>query len=300
MGGDDWEVEQPHDKFFKALFAEPGVAEALLRERLPPEVVATFGTTKPEMVPGTFVDEVLRESQTDQLFKVRTRDGSPAYVYCLVEHKSWPDGRVAEQLLRYLTRIWTFLARQTPDLPLLPPIVPLVVYHGARSWPGPRRFSERLEAGDELRPLVLDFPYFVFDVGLVADDELSAHQALRAGLVGMKYATRPNEQKMALSRVLSEAHPLGLEVLMVVVVYILVTYSSIDEETFMKAVRAVMPERENELRESLALRKWKADWRAEGEAVGEARGGRAKAGHRFSGESCIAASAAFPRASNSG
>ena len=118
MGGDGREVEQPHDSFFKSLFAEPGVADALLRERLPPEVVATFSTAKPEMVPGVFIDPSLRWTQTDQLFKVRTKDGSPAYVYCLLEHKSWPDPRVAEQLLRYLTRIWSFIARKTPDLPL--------------------------------------------------------------------------------------------------------------------------------------------------------------------------------------
>ena len=129
--------------------------------------MARFGTAEPELVPGTFVDPALSETQSDQLFRVRMADGSPAYVYCLVEHKSWPDGRVAEQLLRYLTRIWSKMAQKKPRPPLLPPIVPLVVYHGARPWPGPRRFSERLDAGDELRRMVLDFPYFVFDVGAV-------------------------------------------------------------------------------------------------------------------------------------
>ena len=193
-------------------------------------------------------------------------------MYCLLEHKSWPDSRVAEQLLRYLTRIWSFIARETPELPLLPPIVPLVVYHGARPWSGPRRISERLEAGHDLRRLVLDFPYFVFDVGPVADEALSAHPALRAGLASMKYATRPSEQEQAFPRVLLEVRWLSAEACEQAVVYILRTYKNIDEETFWKGVRTIMPERENELQESLALRKWKAEWRAEGEAVGEARG----------------------------
>jgi hypothetical protein len=120
--------------------------------------------------------------------------------------------------------------------------------------------------------LVLDFPYFVFDVGPVADEALSAHPALRAGLVGMKYATRPSEQKQAFPRVLLEVRWLSAEACEQEMVYILRTYKNIDEETFWKGVRTIMPERENELQESLALRKWKAEWRAEGEAVGEARG----------------------------
>ena len=298
MGGDGREVEQPHDRFFKGLLAEPGVADALLRERLPAEVVARFGRDEPEMVPGTFVDPALSETQTDQLFRVRTTDGSPAYVYCLVEHKSWPDGRVAEQLLRYLTRIWSSIARETPDLPLLPPIVPLVVYHGARPWPGPRRFSERLDASDELRRLVLDFPYFVFDVGPVPDETLSAHPALRAGLVGMKYATRLSKQVQAFPRVLLEVRSLSAEARELEMVYILRTYRNVDEETFWKAVRTVMPERENELQESLALR----SGRPSGGRRARPRGGqRAGAGREaFSRRFSDTALARFPRRPRSG
>jgi hypothetical protein len=61
---------------------------------------------------------------------VSLHDGQIAYVYFLFEHKSYPDRLVALQLLRYLARFWEqqVSAGQFP----LPPIMPLVVYHGER------------------------------------------------------------------------------------------------------------------------------------------------------------------------
>ena len=271
MGGDEGN-SKPHDGFFKGLVAQPGVAEALIRERLPPEVVAMLGTRKPEVLPGTFVDEVLRGSQADQLVRVRTANGSPAYVYCLMEHKSCPDGRVAEQLLRYLARIWSAIGRDKPRPRFLPPVVPLVIYHGARPWPGPRRFSERLNVGPDVRRLVLDFPYFVFDMGRVPEDELSGNQALKAGLITMKYATRPRVQVQVLEAVMVENRYLTRPAFELGMVYILSAYKQVDAATFWNTMRNVMPERVSEFEGSLALRQWRAEWQAEGEAKGEAKG----------------------------
>jgi len=62
---------QPHDKLFKALLDQPGTAGALIRERLPSEVVALLADDPPELVDGAFVDEALRGSQSDRPLKVR-------------------------------------------------------------------------------------------------------------------------------------------------------------------------------------------------------------------------------------
>ena len=47
-----------HDKAFKKLLKERGAAEALLRERLPPSLVARFAGP-PEHVSESFVDDAL-------------------------------------------------------------------------------------------------------------------------------------------------------------------------------------------------------------------------------------------------
>ncbi|MGI5864645.1 MAG: Rpn family recombination-promoting nuclease/putative transposase [Myxococcales bacterium] len=75
-------LQRPHDEFFKALLAEPGMAGAFLRERLPVEVVETFAEGEPQLVPESFVLPELQEHQADRLFRVQRKDGSAAYVYC--------------------------------------------------------------------------------------------------------------------------------------------------------------------------------------------------------------------------
>ena len=166
-----------HDNFFRALMERPKAAGALLRERLPPTIAKQL-IGDPVLVDGTFVDENMRKSQSDRLFQVALRGGRSAFIYCLVEHKSAPDPRVALQLLRYLVRVWERLDRQAKGKGLLPPILPLVVYHGEPQWSTPTRFSSMLAATEEMRPHLLDFPFGLLDVGQVEDDKLSNEEEL--------------------------------------------------------------------------------------------------------------------------
>ena len=95
------QLAQAHGHFFKLLIAEPGAAGALLRERLPPEVVGLIGEGDPAPMPGAFVNEHLRELYTDSLFRFRLRGEAPACLYVIVEHKSEQARRVEFQLLNY-------------------------------------------------------------------------------------------------------------------------------------------------------------------------------------------------------
>lgn len=96
---------QRHDAFFQTLLDRPGNAGTLLRERLPPEVVALLTDDPPEHVPGSFVSRRLRKYQTDRLYRTRTTTGRPVLVYTLIEHKADPDPRIGLQLLGYQAQI---------------------------------------------------------------------------------------------------------------------------------------------------------------------------------------------------
>ena len=92
------EIANPHDSFFKALLAQPGVAADFLAHYLPPDVAVELDVTTPEISKDSFVDAELQPHLSDLLYRVSLKEGGPAYVYLLFEHKSAPDGWVALQL----------------------------------------------------------------------------------------------------------------------------------------------------------------------------------------------------------
>ena len=58
---------------------------------------------------GSFVDEALRGSQSDMLFRVELASGGPAFVYVLAEHKSHADPGNPLQLANYMIRYQNIL-----------------------------------------------------------------------------------------------------------------------------------------------------------------------------------------------
>ncbi len=267
------EIAHHHDRFFKALLDQPGAAGALLREQLPAEVLQSLADDPAELVDGTFVDEELKESVSDRLYRLRTKDGAPLFVYCLVEHKSSPDGRIGLQLLRYLARIWDRLDKEAGGAGKLPPVVPLVLYHGEARWSSPPRFLGLVDGGERWASWLLDFPYLLVDIGRTADEELSRHAVLKAGLLQLKYAMRQAERAaklhaimVALYGALPEATPGFLSTGLV---YIFHVYGRAFLAAVLQEVKRVMPEHEEEVDSIAAL--WKAEGRAAGKAEGMAQ-----------------------------
>lgn len=52
------EITHPHDKFFKAAWTQPGVAQAFLQEYLPTEITAGFGLKRSATREGQFYRRV--------------------------------------------------------------------------------------------------------------------------------------------------------------------------------------------------------------------------------------------------
>ena len=100
------DVPSPHDAMFRALLSDKKRAAAFLRDHLPNEIAGLLSPHPPVLQDGSFVDEALRSSQSDLLFEVQLSSGGRAYVYVLVEHKSYPDIATPLQLADYMVQIW--------------------------------------------------------------------------------------------------------------------------------------------------------------------------------------------------
>ena len=243
-------ISQPHDLFFKELTSRSERAGALLRERLPHEIVKSLSTKPPEPVPGSFVEEQLREHLSDRLFKVETIGGRTAFLYVLIEHKSTPDGKVGWQLLRYMVEILKQWEKENPNWDRLPAIVPFVFYHGAEEWKIPNEFVHLVNAEEGWESYLLNFRFPVLDLGTIPDKQLSDDRHLYVWLLAMKYATR-KEQQMAIRERLIEALRQVPEALRPILFYLIQTYRY-DEQTLRGIIREVQPREEDTMMSQFA------------------------------------------------
>jgi predicted transposase/invertase (TIGR01784 family) len=180
-------------------------------------------------------------------------------VYLLFEHQSAPptEGRMAERLLAYQTRIWGRWRTQHPKARTLPMILPIVMYHGAMPWPEPRSFDALLDVPSALRPAVepylVRFTYLLHDLSEISDDELrdGAMTAL-VKLVAMCFKHTRTQTRAEFLQILGRwmdvarevmRAPHGLEALAQVMRYILEVNEHVEPEDLQRLLeRELGPE----------------------------------------------------------
>ncbi|MGI9250942.1 MAG: Rpn family recombination-promoting nuclease/putative transposase [Pseudohongiellaceae bacterium] len=184
----------PHDAFCKGSFAIPEYVDTFLYERLPREITNQFREgTLPELVDSNFVGLGGRQSRGDILYRVLLKSGH--YIYILIEHKSQPDAKVLEQLLRYQQGIWErYAEKDAKGKRVLPYVIPLVIYHGKEPWDVAESYGEMVGA-DEIvdKPYGLNFRYHLVNLTDIPHDELSNHQEFQAVLAVLRGYGRREE-----------------------------------------------------------------------------------------------------------
>ena len=154
-------VPHPHDAFVRDFLADLDQARDFFRLTLPPAFQTEFDLDTLVAEPTSLIDETLSELQSDLLFSLTTHDKEPRQLYLLFEHKSYLDPALPVQLLGYLGRLLLKQALRTP-------ILPLVLYHGARPFTRPRRFAAGFTLSPPqqtlLQPYLPDFEYLLCDL----------------------------------------------------------------------------------------------------------------------------------------
>lgn len=155
MNSDEpWILKAPHDALFRAAFRDPARAGELLRSVLPPAVVAAIDWTTLRSIDPAFVDPELRRHQADLLFEARAGHRR-VLLRLLYEHKATVERFLVLQILWYTLQVWERFRREQPGAQLLPPIVSVVLYHGAQPWQAPLDLRSLLDL-DGLPPQIVD------------------------------------------------------------------------------------------------------------------------------------------------
>ena len=126
-------ISNPHDSLFKAMMSREEIAKDFFHNHLPEGLAKLIDVDSLEIRKDSFVEKELKQFYSDILYQVSFKGGK-GYIYLLFEHQSKPYRLIAFRLLRYMVKIWEQELRAEPALVSLPPIIPLVLYHGRAGW----------------------------------------------------------------------------------------------------------------------------------------------------------------------
>lgn len=166
-------VQNPHDKFFKALMSDIPAAVKFLSEFLPHVIVKQLDLNKLHLMESSFVTDELSEIFADIIFRVPLADSSGEeyiFVSILIEHKSFPDDLILLQVGQYLFKGYQEqIHSKDKQLEL---IIPLVYYHGKRRWELPALSDLFPSYSDSLQAFIPSLKIEFQDIGLKSDNAI--------------------------------------------------------------------------------------------------------------------------------
>ena len=186
-------IPTPHDSFFREGFGRTEIAQDFLRHHLPAALLDEIDLATLTVAKDTYVSQELRRSYSDLVYSVRYRDGA-LQVYLLFEHKSQPQYWTLLQLLRYVVAGGEAYRKQHPKARHLPPVYPLVLYHGEKQWRVPARFHELVAPlPPVLAPYVPQFRYALHDISARSNAEIKGAVLTRLVQLALRhiYSAQP-------------------------------------------------------------------------------------------------------------
>ncbi len=211
------DIAAPHDTYFRESFSRRDIAEDFLRHHLPAPLLAELDLATLEVSKDTYVSTELRTAYSDLVYRVRCRDGE-LVIYLLFEHKSSPDHWTLLQLLRYLVAEGDQYRKQHPEARHLPPIYPLVIYHGASQWRSPTHFHDLIRPLPAvLAPFVPQFQCALHDISARTSAEIKGDVLTRLAQLALRdiFSEQPVERLRELLGLIARVNDQGtaLEIL---------------------------------------------------------------------------------------
>ena len=249
------DIANPHDRFFKEVLSRQEVARDFIVHYLPSDIVGLLDLESLEIRKDSFIDKELKEYFSDILYGVDMKGGRSSYVYVLFEHKSYPEPLIGLHLLRYMVRIWEQAIKLGETRPL-PPVIPVVVYHGRSKWKVGPEFQDLFDIPEAMEGVLPDFGYLLCDLTQYSDEEIRGAVTLKAAFLLMKHifsedlADRLPEILGFLRDLMNKRS--GLEYLETVLRYVASGSDHIREEEIKRGLDQVLREKEGNIMPTVA------------------------------------------------
>ncbi|NBC09233.1 MAG: hypothetical protein GVY26_18740 [Bacteroidetes bacterium] len=180
------ELSRSHDGFFKKLMSDTQRVRDYLYAYLPEHIKTIVDFTTLEQDTESYVDEKLKQSFSDVVFKIDTKTNSTINLCFLFEHKSYIDEKAPFQMLHYISAAMLKRAENNKPQRL---IIPILFYHGQTSW-AYKNLSQHFESLDDgLKVYLPRFEYLYHNFQSKPDEEIKSvfDNLTAASLLAMKH-----------------------------------------------------------------------------------------------------------------
>lgn len=170
-------LHHSHDTSYRFLFSSKKLFVELLRSFVQLGWVDEIREADLEPVPCSFILQDFRKKEADLVYQAKLR-GQEVLVYILTEFQSRVDYLMPYRLLLYQVEVWRYWLEQQPKAAArsksfrLPPIIPIVLYNGKRSWTASRRFRQVIARENLFGSHLIDFEYILLDVVRYKEQDL--------------------------------------------------------------------------------------------------------------------------------
>ena len=193
-----------HDHFFKSIFQIKQVALEHVQDYIPPNLATHFDLNNFELDPTVYVNDKLRETRSDLVYKCPFSNGTSMLLALLHEHKSkQPVVDVRIQILEYKTSIWRKDEMQKQPLTF---VLPSVIYNGKKKWNKQPFHASFPKLPKEMMPFLAEFDHLLVNLPALTDKEIikkSEGKLLSTAFLTMKHGHEPNYFKKNFQKVLN-------------------------------------------------------------------------------------------------
>lgn len=238
-------LTNPHDKFFRQMFSKKEIAAEFLENYLPENLLKIIDTKSLEISKDSFVDSDYIEYFSDIVYNVKIKEEN-AYIYCLFEHKSYPQKDTAFQLLKYLVKLWELHRKQSTQK-LLPVIIPILIYHGDKRYNIDKNFISIVNSRVNTEKYIPDFEFLFYDFSIYTDQQIIGSIQLQITLKIMHSIYTKNNLEQNLDEIFKLIKKLSnsksiLEYFTIGLKYIL-EIKNYDLEVIQNKIDKIIPER---------------------------------------------------------
>ena len=160
-----------HDKGYKRLFRNRTLFRQLLETFVHEPWVNQLDFDRCEYLDKSFVSEQYQATESDLIYKLKLKS-KDVYIIILLEFQSSVDHFMALRVLRYITDFYLDYIHSHKRVKRLPPVFPLVVYNGKKSWTAPAKLGDLIAYHNVLGKFALHCEYFTIAERAFRKEEL--------------------------------------------------------------------------------------------------------------------------------